>query len=64
MLADAPERRGSMQEQIWRAACLKAQKAKPFSLVDLAFLTGASHDYLKKYVQFLGARGFVEALGR
>ncbi len=63
-LADDPERRGSMQEQIWRAACLKAQKAKSFSLVDLAFLTGASHDYLKKYVHFLAGAGFLEALGR
>lgn len=64
ILADDPERRGSMQEQIWRAACLKAQKAKSFSLVDLALLTGASHDYLKKYVHFLAGAGFLEALGR
>ncbi len=56
--------RAEKQEKLWRAMCLAAQKAAPFTVADLVLLTGADRDYAKRYVRFCANRGLIRPVGK
>ena len=58
-----PERHGK-QGLLWRAMCLKNQKAQPFSVADAARLAEADGDYAKRYCRFCSQQGFIYPVGR
>jgi len=63
-LCDKPRARGEVQELLWRAMCLKNQKAQPFSVADAARLAEADRDYAKRYCRFCAQQGSIHPVGR
>ncbi len=64
--AATPKRgaRGEMQEKIWFAVRLKGSRGETFTRKDLEVLSGANSDYVKRYLHFLQAGGWIEAAGK
>jgi len=57
---DEHGRSGALQKKIWRAVRI----SRSFTVWDIAQLSGATIDYVKKYVAFLMRHGHVEKIGR
>jgi predicted transcriptional regulator len=53
--------RGETQEKVWRAILVKRLG---FTGKDLAILSGASRDYIRRYLRYLKTQGFIQETGR
>lgn len=51
------------QEKLWRAMCLKTQKGKAFTLLDVVVLAGTGLYYAKRYLRFTIREGLVVRVG-
>ncbi len=55
-----PKRNRKVQEKIWKAMRI----AKNFSIRSLEVTTGASYDYIKRYVRHLKNNGYIRTIGK
>lgn len=56
-----PPERGEKQEKIWRAVKIEA---RGFTIHEIVVLAGTAREYTQRYLRFLAAHGYIEAVGR
>lgn len=63
-LREKPGFPGEVQEKLWRAMCLKAQKRQPFTAADIIRLVECDRTYATRYLRFCLRQRYLIVLGR
>ena len=63
LVEDPKPVKAEKQAKLWRAMCLKTQKGKAFTLLEVVVLAGTGLYYAKRYLRFTTRQGLVVRVG-